>query len=501
MRTDMGNHPDHKTVAVNELSGHFHSLHEETGIGAIPLRSLSRRQPLIFDPESRIRDTLVALNKAGADAGLVARQANIPLGIVTLRNLVDAVTVQEGSLDDPIISFMTAAPISLPADAPAHRAKVLMTRSRFSHLLLTEPDGGFYRLLSQSELPGHREGGADELAELINGAKDLEAMAFAANEVRKRGAGLFVGGMGVEALCQWMSGLNDLISLQIIELTADQFDLPPVPWCWMVFGSEGRLEQTFSTDQDNGLMFQPDNEEEAESTRQAFLPFASAVNRALDRCGFDLCKGKIMAGNPQWCLSFTEWRDKFSQWLETPEPEAILHSTIFFDFRPLYGQDELVDKLRSWLLPLPSRHPRFLHSLSAQALGCAPALGFMGRFVYDGGREFPHTIDLKAHGVRPFVDAARIWGLKYQAWATNTADRLRAVAADLKRPVSDTAAAVEAFDLVQRIRMHQQLAGKGPEGANRIDPRQLNDLQRLSIKEALNQGKILQLRLRQEFNL
>jgi CBS domain-containing protein len=253
-----------------------------------------------------------------------------------------------------------------------------MTRSRPNHLLLTEADGRFYNLLSQSDIPGFREGGADELADTINAEKEIDAIASAANEVRKRGAELFAGGMGVEALCQWMSGLNDLIGMRVIELIAAKFDLPPVSWCWMIFGSEGRLEQTFSTDQDNGLIFQPVKEEDAEITRQGFLPFALAVNKALDLCGFDFCKGNIMASNPELCLSVREWQDKFSRWMATPDPEAILKSTIFFDFRPLCGQEELVDELRSWLLPRPAEHAPFLYGLSAQALTCAPASGFMG---------------------------------------------------------------------------------------------------------------------------
>ncbi|MBC8317329.1 MAG: CBS domain-containing protein [Desulfobulbaceae bacterium] len=497
----MPHNSDNKIQLDNGVTSHFLSLQSESGIGEIPLHSLSRRKPVIVDPESTLRDTLIVLNQGGRDAGLVAKNVDFPLGIVTLRNLLDAITIQGGSLDDPVISFMTAAPISLPGDASLHRAKVLMTRRRLSHLLLTKADGRFYSLISQSDIPGHCEGGANELIKKVNTAKDIHTIASAANEIRKRGAELFASGMGVEALCQWMSGLNDLISMQVVELVADTFDLPPIPWCWMVFGSEGRLEQTFSTDQDNGLIFQADKEENAQSMRQAFLPFTSAVNKALDQCGFDFCKGNIMAGNPAWCLSFREWQDTFSHWMKTPDPEALLNSTIFFDFRPLYGQDELVDELRSWLLPMPAQNPRFLYGLSEQALSCSPSLGFMGRFVYDGGKEFPHTIDLKMHGSRPFVDAARVWALKYQSWATNTADRLRSAATEMKRSVPATAAAVEAFDLIQRIRIHQQLSCKDLQRANRVDPKQLNDLQKLMIKEAFNQAKLLQLRLKQDFDL
>jgi len=471
------------------------------GLGVMPLRSLCRRPPLIFAPDLTLRETLAALRRAGAEAGLVAQSAEIPLGIVTLRNLLDALAIQGGSLDDPVIAFMTAAPRSLPAAAPVHRARVLMTRCRLKHLLLTGEDGRFYNLISQADIPGYREGGADELTEEINTAGDLEALVEAAAETRRRGGALFEAGLGVETLCQWLSGLNDLIGMRAIELTADRFELPPVSWAWLVFGSEGRLEQTFATDQDNGLIFQPDREADTEAIRRAFLSFAREVNQALDRCGFTLCPGLIMAGNPACCLSVREWREKFDGWLRTPEPEAILNATIFFDFRPLYGQDELVDDLRSWLLPRPAEHPRFLHLLSTQALDCAPALGFLDRFVYDGGKKHPHTIDLKTHGVRPFVDAARIWGLKHQAWATNTGDRLRSVAGPLQRSPTATAALVEAFELIQRLRLGQQLAATEPEMANRVDPRRLPTLQKLMLKEALKQARLLQLALKQEFAL
>ena len=122
--------------------------------------------------------------------------------------------------------------------------------------------------------------------------------------------------MGVEALCKWMSGLNDLISIRVIELVADEFDLPPVSWCWMVFGSEGRLEQAFAGDQDNGLIFLPENEADTDSGRRAMLPFARAVNSALDICGFLVVPGDGGAGTGlcPWisavfcCARATSWR-------------------------------------------------------------------------------------------------------------------------------------------------------------------------------------------------
>ncbi|MCG8023130.1 MAG: DUF294 nucleotidyltransferase-like domain-containing protein [Candidatus Thiodiazotropha endolucinida] len=477
----------------------FKSAHMSAGIGDIPLRELAQNEPLIIQPETSIRDALFTLNRDDIQAGVVAQQIDAPLGIVTLRELIEAITLKRADLSEPVIAYMTAAPISLPVDAPAHRARVALTRSRLSHLVLLQSNGRLYNLLSHSDLPGFREGGAEGLINTVQHAGNVDSMANAAKAIRQRGQELFVNGMGVEALCQWMSGLNDLLCMRVIELIANEFDLPPVSWCWMVFGSEGRLEQTFAADQDNGLIFQPDNEEDTPQIRNALVPFAKAVNKALDRCGFSLCRGDIMAGNPKLCLSVSEWRDRFQHWLSTPEPKSLLNATIFFDFRPLYGQDELVDDLHNWLLPRPAEHPRFLRAMATEALTCAPALGWFGRFSYDGGHRYPHTIDLKKRGARPFIDAARIWALKHGVWSTNTAERLRAATNDMKRSPADTAATIEAFDLIQRVRMQRQLAGGDYDEINRVNPSDLSSSQRLMLKEAFKQGKLLQLRLRQEF--
>jgi len=488
-----------KTSEQGKSPGPFAPLKTELGLGEPSLRSLVRRDLLIVKPDATIRDTLFTLNQAGVQAGVVADNPDAPLGVVTLHDLVEAITLKKASLSDPSFTFMTAAPVALPADASVHRARVTMTRNRLSHLLLVESDGQLYNLLLPEDLPGFREGGAEELVERINLADNVDSMADAAKAVRERGHELFASGMGSEVLCKWMSGLNDLISIRVIELVADEFDLPPVPWCWMVFGSEGRLEQAFASDQDNGLVFFPDNESDTEKVRNAMLPFARAVNRALDLCGFMLCPGDIMAGNPVWCLSVKEWRGRFSNWMEQPDPEALLNASIFFDFRPLYGQDELVDDLHKWLLPQPAKYARFLRGMTEQALGCSPSLGWFGAFSYDGGRRYPHTIDLKTRGARLFVDAARIWALKHGVWTTNTVERFRAVGAATHRQNADTAATVEAFDFVQRLRIQRQLDGGDYDEINRVDPSELTATQRLMLKEAFKQAKLLQLRLSQEF--
>ncbi|NCZ53500.1 MAG: hypothetical protein EBY81_06365, partial [Verrucomicrobia bacterium] len=114
--------------------------------------------------------------------------------------------------------------------------------------------------------------------------------------------------------------LNDKLGCRVLELEALKHDLGGLGFCWIALGSEGRLEQTLATDQDNGIIFTANGP--PEQIRERLLPFAQAVNQALDQCGFPLCKGGIMAGNPQWCLSIDEWQARFGEWIRNPLPQA-----------------------------------------------------------------------------------------------------------------------------------------------------------------------------------
>ena len=464
----------------------------------VSLRHLVRAQPLTVGPSTSVREALLLLDRLRADAVVVVDESSrVPLGIITLPDVVRRIAIEACDLQAPIAMVMTGAPITVPADSTAHQASVVMVRRGVRHLVLIEADGSYANLVSQTDLytlPGAQ---SSDLVRSILAARDIRTLAALAGEIRVFVSRLVAERVSAEALCHRLSSLNDLLTLQVIELVAGRFDLPYVQWCWLVFGSEGRLEQTLATDQDNGLIFAAESEDEVEELRQAFLPFARAVNEALDSCGFPLCKGNIMASNAQWCLSTDEWRLAFSGWLETPQPEALLNASIFFDLRALYGQESLANELRGWLLARTPSYPIFLRAMVENTMNWQSPLNWRNGFRYDGDKEFPHTIDLKKHGSRPFVDAARIYALARRIPDTNTVERLRIAGEQSDMAPDQTAALVDAFQHIQRLRLEQQ--GRHPMPSNRVDPDDLHELDRLILKESLKQVGHLQRRLVREF--
>ena len=467
-----------------------------------PLSAVMRRDPVCVPLDATVRQALETMERMRIGSVVVADSARrVPLGIFTLQDLLSRVALPGGDLQEPIATVMTGGLITLGPQASAHQAALTMARNGVRRVVVVDAEGRLVGLVAQEDLFGLHQIGLKEVSERIQSARDLGGLRAAAQAIRELADGLMAQGTSAETLAHFVSTLNDLLTIRAIDLAADEHELPPVPMCWIALGSEGRLEQTFATDQDNGIIFEADDGE-AEQVRQQLLPFARAVNRKLDACGFPLCKGDYMAGNPRWCLRPAEWRRAFAGWIEHPEPRALLNASIFFDLRPIYGNQALAERLREWVLGAAAARPLFLRFMAENACQVRPPLGTFRDFIYQRSREFPHTIDLKMHGSLLFVDAARILSLAHGVPQTSTAQRLRGVADAGHMSPESLAGAVDGFYFVHLMRLRQQReASDRPGAANRIDPRRLRRADRYLLKDALRQAGRLQNRLVQDYQL
>ena len=432
---------------------------------------------------------------------VVADGEGRPLGIFTQSDALRRVVVPGHDTTAPVAEVMTAPPAIITATATAYDAMLAMAMRRIRHLVIVDADEKLAGVVSERDLFSMQRIGLRNVRKVIEAAADIDALCRAAGDVRRLCLNMLAQGVNAEKLTQFISGLNDSLTRRVIEIVGAGHALDGLDWAWLAFGSEGRDEQTFSTDQDNGIIFSCPGGSDPEALRRRFLAFAREVNEGLARCGFPLCKGNIMASNPLWCLSRDEWQERFTQWIRKPEPEALLNATIFFDFRALYGNETLARNLSAWLLEMTAHAALFLRFMAENALKAPPPLGLIRDFSFDNNADFPHTLDLKAFGARLFVDAARIIALAHGIPHSNTVERLRAAAAKALLGSDDINAMIEGFFFIQQLRLRNQRAGTPPGGENRVDPDKLNELDRQVLKEAFKQAKRLQSRLQLEYRL
>ena len=465
-----------------------------------PLSAIIRRNPVTCSAETPVRSVLETMHALGIGSMVAVDDAHRPIGIFTLHDVLNRVALAQTDLDQAIIDIMSTHLTTLPPQALAYEAALEMAKHGFRHVLVTQ-DGKLVGVISEKDLFTLQRIGLRQISAAIRGANDITALQHAAGDIRQLAHNMMAQGVAAEQLTQFISTLNDLLTVRIIELECSMAGVMEgqlcAGFCWIALGSEGRYEQTLNTDQDNGIIFQAPEGTSAEQVRARLLPIARRINETLDACGFPLCKGNIMASNPQWCLSLDEWKETFAGWIHRGDAPVLLKATIFFDFRALFGKHALADELRIWLHSTIKENRLFLKHMAVNALANQPPLGLVRDFVV--GQE--QTLDLKLNGITPFVDAARIFSLYAGTGETSTIRRLRASGAQWQIDPATLEAWIDAFLFIQflRLRTQHEQDQRGVALSNKINPDSLNDLDRRILKETFRQARKLQATLEKYF--
>ncbi|CAK8723983.1 CBS domain-containing protein [Candidatus Electrothrix laxa] len=288
-------------------------------------------------------------------------------------------------------------------------------------------------------------------------------------------------------ISRMISILNDHILERLLTLLEEEMGPPPVPYCWLLMGSEGRREQTFKTDQDNAIIYaDPKNEQQGKDAEKYFVCFARKAIDHLVECGYPLCPGEIMAVNPKWCQPLSVWKRYFEAWVASPNPQEILHATIFFDFRAGFGKAALADELRQHLSNLTERQELYLLHLANQCLAGRTPLSFFRNFIVEKNGEHKNKLDIKHQGITPFVNFARILALRHGVRETNTLARLHVLAKENILDESLWAKTVDAYEMQMQLRIIHQLnqieADTQPD--NYIAPDELSELEKRMLRDA-----------------
>ena len=477
---------------------------EKRGL-ATGLATLVRHEPLSCPPSTPLSVALATMEEHRIGSMPVVDDARRPLGIFTRQDVIGRIVLPSRSLATPIADVMSAPPITLPLSATAGDAALLMARRGIRHVLLTDDEGGLAGVVSERDLFSLQRLSVRELASAVQRAPDVATLVQCATDIRALSLSLVAQGVAAGQLTRMISSLNDQIAVRVLELTAPRHDLAGLALCWLGMGSEGRGEQTVATDQDNGLIFVSNDEATPpDDVRRRLLPFAREINEGLDRCGYPLCKGGVMAMNPRWCASLAEWKASFANWIDRGDPNSLLAANIFFDFRALWGETGLADALRDEIAVHATANTRFLKQMSDNALANRPPLNWRGELATAEDTEGVEGVDLKMSGSVPFVDGARIFALATGVRATNTVERLTEAGERKGIAAHEIQAWCDAFEYVQLLRLREQhrraASGRMGEGNPNLVPlAELSALDRRILKEAMRQVRKLQQRLELDY--
>lgn len=465
------------------------------------LGELAMRQPIGCAPATPLREAVRLMHEQHVGSIVIVDPAERPLGIFTLRDL-RRVVADGVDLAQPISNLMTPRPFHLAPDASAFDAAIAMTERHIAHVCLVEHEK-LCGVISERDLFSLQRVDLVHLARTIRHAGKVETLAGLRSDIRLLVDRMLAHGASSTQITHIVTLLNDHTVCRVIELTLEEMGDPGIPFTWLCFGSEGRREQTLHTDQDNGILFEAESASEAAAIRERLLPIAREINQRLAQCGFTLCKGNIMAGNPELCLSREEWSRRFAGFVLEATPENLLGSTIYFDLRAIWGPDEGCEQLREELLGRIANNSLFQRMMAENALRHRPPVGRFRDFVVARSGADKDTLDLKVQGLTPFVDGARLLALANGISAVGTLERLRALITKGVIEALDGAAYEEAYHFIQQTRMqqHQLQARDELPYSNRVDPDHLNHLDRRILRESFRQAQRLQSSLAMRYQL
>ncbi len=434
----------------------------------LEVSALLRRPAVWVEPSVTVGEAAKVMRDQRISSVLVRTD---PPGIVTDRDFRNRVLAEGLGPETSILAIETRPLKTVEASTPISAAWTQLLDFGGHHLPVRRGDAIVGVLTSTDLLKCHAPGPVAVLRR-VERLADRSALPGYGTKVAEMAAALLAGGLDADVIAGYVARLNDALVRRVLAFAEADLGPPPAPYAWLTLGSEGRMEQTLLTDQDNALVFA----DEGEAHRAWFQQLAERVNGDLEAAGFPRCTGGYMASN--WNGTVSEWVQRFAGWFEARKPQELLEASTFFDFRPVAGTLDLGPLEDA--LSTTAQHPVFLRYLARAALDLRPPNSLMMRL-----RESAE-LDLKMQGLSPIIYMARCYGLEIGSRERNTRAHLEAAvkAGLMSQEVFASVSEAHRFLLGLRLRLQLRLLSAGKPVVNKVALTELSGMERSRIKDS-----------------
>jgi len=417
------------------------------------------------------------------DPTLSDEDGNSFVGITTEHDLCAKVIATGLNVESPVSEVMSTELVSLDHNAYISEAMLLMLRHNVHHLPILknkQPIG----LIEVADIIRYESQNSLLFVSSIFQQQNINDLVLLSKQLKPCFVRMVNEDANSHMIGRAMSEIGRSFKQRLIELAEDEFGPPPVPYCFLALGSMARDEQLIVTDQDNAIIL--DNGYEETLHGKYFANLSKFVCDGLAECGYSYCTGDIMATNPEYRKTHAEWEACFADWIDEPNPQALLNSSIFFDLNGVYGRVKWAEQLNAFILRRAKKNNRFLACLARNALNRKPPLGFFKDFVMENDGQHNNSINLKRRGTAPLADLIRVHALAIGSPSQNSFDRLEDIIEAGILPKSKGQDLLHAMELISLVRLrHQALDVEADsEPDNNIEPENISDFERRNLKDA-----------------
>ncbi len=450
-----------------------------------PLRDIIRTPPEIAPLSTTIQAAAARMARLSATSLLVQDDAGELVGIITDRDLREKVVAcgMDSNLD---VTHAMSSPVNkVSGDQTCFDALMTMMLDQIDQVVVADQDTILGVVTSRDILVVQGSSPLFIFRELSN-QNVLGALYDIAAKIPLVIRNLIEDGARATDVNKMVTVLSDTLINRIIRIIQVEIGPAPIPFCWISLGAEGRSEQLFRTSQDSALVYATtEDENPGRSVNDYFAVLGTKVVEHLVCCGYPARKMGTVASNPEFRKSYSDWSKFYENIVCEPQPTRATAATVFFDFRPVWGDFDLGNVLRSRFLYLVGHHPLFLRRLAKQLVMSKPPISFFRDVVVEKSGEKHTRLNLRSRGIMPIINFARILSLKFGVHETNSLLRLvrfKELGLISDETYKDLKEAFEfQMQLIMVNQLHQVESGALP--TDFILPATLTDLDRRTLKE------------------
>jgi signal-transduction protein with cAMP-binding, CBS, and nucleotidyltransferase domain len=479
-------------------------MHALTAIFFEPVRSHMATDPLIVEADATCLAVVERMSAIGASSALVVDAERRLVGIVTERDVTRRIAFKL-ERNAVVQRAMTAPVQSIRDDDLLYRAIARMRRHGLRHLPVVDRAGRVVGLFGLDVALARGLARQMELIERIAREDSVAGMGQVKAAQVDLAAALLEESLPVAEVQALLSGINldmhrRIAALTLEAMAQDGWGEAPVPFSVIVMGSGGRGESLLVPDQDNGLILEDYPDAEHVWVDRFFIEFAERMAIALSKAGFPLCRGNVMASNPLWRKSLSQWQRQIERWVAQRSNVAILNADICFDFRSASGPARLAAALRRHVLGAVAGRREFLREMCLALLDHKVALGLFGGFATEEAGD-GKRVNLKLRGTIPLVSAVRLLALREGVPETSTLARLATLQARGVLSTEEFDSLGAAYRYLSELLLRQQLADfrAGRRAVNLVAMGALSRARRNRLTESLRAVDSLQTRVRHDF--
>ncbi|EPU5388563.1 DUF294 nucleotidyltransferase-like domain-containing protein [Vibrio parahaemolyticus] len=454
-------------------------------------RKILTRDPVTLEATASIQEAASLMAEENVTALLIVRPTeelteeddDQLLGILTDRDLCIRVLAQGIDTNISVSEVMSYDVVSLDYNAYVFEAMLTMLRYNVHHLPILK-DKKPIGIIGMTDIVRYESQNSLLLVSSIFQQTSVEDLKQVSLQVKDCFVRMVNEDANAHMIGRAMSVIGSSFKQRLAELAEQELGPAPIPYCLVAMGSMARDEQLIVTDQDNALIL--DDSYDPDKHAEYFAQFAKFVCDGLAACGYTYCTGDIMATNPEWRKTKSQWEECFGDWIDHPTPERLLNSNIFFDLLGIHGRVKWAEQLSSFIVRRAKKNNRFLACMAYNAIRRTPPLGFFKDFVMEKDGRHRNSINLKRRGTAPLADLIRVHALAIGSRSQNSFDRLDDINDAGILPKGRGMDLRDAMELIYMVRIRHQALDieNGDEPDNNIEPENMSDFERRNLKAA-----------------